>query len=1034
MYKRKYGENMLRSAFHRPHCPLYTDAITGELTEDCPAMMDIWRYFEDLDEIIYVVDVEDHSVVYMNRYTMKTFKVDTEEEYYGKKCYELLQGFKEPCAFCNTSELEENKFIEWAYRNPVLQKTFMLKDTLIIKDGRKYRMEMAIETRDKLGGGRSLHYESLINDCLIEQKFITDADEGIDTLLNSMGIRLKCTWISVYIQDGTGEFLQSYGWPKKYEEKGKKLNEEIRALLSVWGSSFKTSESIIISNTDNIILIPFGYRREQKGVLKIMNPELGELEDMAEIGRIMSNFVVTLLERRDFVNHLVYLSYHDHLTGALNRNAMKEAIQKIDPDQPVGLVFCDINGLKAINDLKGHQSGDQMIIRVYETLKSVFSDNIYRMGGDEFLVLPDCKEEDEFDLQIQLFRRTVMENNCRISVGTLWKEQAGQDFNSLLREVDERMYEEKKHFYASENLEKRGRVRETPHVEEENLHPFIRFTRNYYFDADTFFKSISSRNSSNYVYCGDMKKNIYYISDSIKNNFKFSDNLVYDFILLLEQRIVEADRQFHIDERKEMIEKKKTWHSIYYRIYDKDGIPVNIHCQGIMKWNEDKTEPLFFSGCMEILDNKIDRENLSVSQYFSQAMEDFRAKADNAEEVLLICVALNNFSVINQLIGSKRGDNIIWEIMGSIRKEFNERIKMVRMTGVRFIIIVKDTQNPDNVIRTIRRAVKQIYTENQISIIYPCSIGILRSPKDGADSDTLLENAEIVMNAAKNIPDVPYVEFCQDMMEEYKSEKELYMELSRCIRNRFENFRIVIQPQVMADTGKIYGGEVLLRWKYKGKDVPPAKFIPILEKNGLIIPVGKWIITQAAETIRQITDIMPDFRMSFNVSYYQVNDDTLFPFIKKTMKLHRISGKNMTIELTETHFNEMPEMLDVFIGECRDLGIGFALDDFGSAYSSLQLLLEYPAEVIKLDREMTKNITSSPDKMNFIMSIIYACHKFGKKICVEGVENEKELEIVRQTGCDFIQGFYFYRPLEKEKLPEVLQENMKKTEKERRVR
>ncbi len=989
-------------------------------------MMDIWKYFEDMDEIVYVVDVEDYSVVYMNRYALKVFGLKSEEDYKGKKCYDLLQGFDRQCPFCNTSELEENKFKEWSYRNPILQEIFFLKDTLIVKDGKRYRMEIAIRSsKAQSESSRFVQYESLINDCLIEQNFVTDAEEAIDTLLDSLGNRMKCRWLSLYEQNDEGEFLQSYGWPKKYEEKGKRINEQTRSFLSDWGRRFKTNEPIVISKEYNIILIPFMYREKKRGVFNIMDPGLGELEDMAEIGRIMSNFFVTLLERRDLIDHLKYLSYHDQLTNALNRNAMKERIHKIDPERPLGIVFCDINGLKRINDLKGHQSGDRVILTVYDTLNSVFSkSDIYRMGGDEFLAMSDCTEEDEFELQVQMFRRMVMENNCRVSVGTLWKPRAGDNFNSLLREVDERMYEEKKDFYAIEHCEKRGRKLQSTVIPEEKRHPFVVFIQNYYFDADIFFKSISSRTFTNYVYCGDMKQNIYYISDSIKHDFRFADNLVYDFISLIEQRIVDSDRRFHIDERKEMVEKKKTWHSIYYRIYNRDGIPVNIHCQGIMKWNEDKSEPLFFSGCMEILDNEPDQENLPVSQHFSQVLEDFRAKDEGAEEVLLICVALNNFSVINQLMGSRKGDSIIWEIMGYIRREMNERIKMVRVTGVKFIMIVRNTPNLDNMIKIIHKAVKQIYMDNQISIIYPCAIGILRSPKDGKDAETLMENAEIVMNASKNTPDAPYVEFSQDMLEEYKSEKELYMELNRCIRNHFENFRIVIQPQVMADTGKIYGGEVLLRWRYRGKDVSPAKFVPILEKNGLIIPVGKWIITQAANVARQMADIMPDFKISLNVSYFQINDDSFFSFIKKTLNINDVPGKNVTVELTETHFNETPEMLDTFIKQCHELGITFALDDFGSAYSSLQLLLEYPAEVIKLDRKTTQNIVKSEGNFNFIMSIIYACHKFGKKICVEGVENEKELELVKQTGCDYIQGFYFYRPLEKDRLSEVLQKNV----------
>ena len=162
--------------------------------------------------------------------------------------------------------------------------------------------------------------------------------------------------------------------------------------------------------------------------------------------------------------------------------------------------------------------------------------------------------------------------------------------------------------------------------------------------------------------------------------------------------------------------------------------------------------------------------------------------------------------------------------------------------------------------------------------------------------------------------------------------------------------------------------------------------------------------------------------MSFNVSYLQIMDSSFFPVLEETMKRYQVPGKNLLIELTETHFDEMPDHLEQFVQQCKSVGITFALDDFGSAYSSLQLLLQYPADVIKLDRDLMREITSSSDKLDFMMSVIYACHRFGKKVCVEGVETQEELQMVRQTECDYIQGFYFARPLELDDLHHMLAE------------
>ena len=144
----------------------------------------------------------------------------------------------------------------------------------------------------------------------------------------------------------------------------------------------------------------------------------------------------------------------------------------------------------------------------------------------------------------------------------------------------------------------------------------------------------------------------------------------------------------------------------------------------------------------------------------------------------------------------------------------------------------------------------------------------------------------------------------------------------------------------------------------------------------------------------------------------QLMEESFLPFLQQTMENYGISGKNLLIELTETHFDEMPDHLEKCIRQCEQKGIQFVLDDFGQAYSSLQLLLQYPAKLIKLDRNLTREITSSSKKLNFIISVICACHQLGKKVCIEGVETAEELEMVRQTTCDYIQGFYFYKPME----------------------
>ena len=332
---------------------------------------------------------------------------------------------------------------------------------------------------------------------------------------------------------------------------------------------------------------------------------------------------------------------------------------------------------------------------------------------------------------------------------------------------------------------------------------------------------------------------------------------------------------------------------------------------------------------------------------------------------------------------------------------------------------------PEGVVTSIQKIIKDIFRKYKIHVVSPCAIGVLHSAAGQREAQELVDNVITAAHTAKAFPDLDYLEFSSHMTKTYQEHTDMSMALNACIEHGFQGFRIVIQPQVETKNGRMFGGEVLLRWKNEGKEISPSKFVPILEQTGMIAPVGKWILEETMRKGKEILKYQPDFRLSVNVSYLQIMDQKFFPFLEDTMERFQIPAENLLIELTETHFDEMPEHLQRFIRQCKQIGIRFALDDFGSAYSGLQLLLQYPADLIKLDRTLMREITTSKEKMRFIMSVVYACHQFGKEVCVEGVETKEELDIVRQTECDFIQGFYFYKPLEWEEMRQVLESQKK---------
>ena len=1018
-------------------------------------MIPVWEHFEDLEEILYVADVETYELVYLNRYGRSVFRIEDEDNYAGKKCYEVLQGRREPCPFCTNSQLKEGKFIEWTYRNPLLKAPYRIKDTIVEYEGRQYRMEFAMDVEKEKQEAQKLdlaavrHYEELINECFLKVRAVTDMDEALSFMLHYLGTHISCNAVMIYESRERKWLLNTYSWSRTEKAPEKKLLElSVAEPVTKWYETFFHNEPLLLTDMEKLcrdmpalskvlspeqvrrmILIPLLAKAEVVGFVRIDDPPEKQMSAVAEMCKILSHFIVSLIQQRDLIRNLEQISFRDQMTGAMNRYALNSYLARAHLERDMGLIYCDLIGLKRVNDRFGHASGDRTIIQAYQVLGGMFpEDQIFRMGGDEFLVVREGVGREKFQESVEQLKAAAVSSRCWLSIGSAWCQAGGKSFNDLMNEADENMYENKRTYYRLCGLTDGPEEHRVEHDDRElvqsqdALHAFV---RDCYFDVTSFLKSLTMTGSSFYIYFGDMRKNLYYISDNLKEDFCFPGNIVPNFVSLLEQRIYGPDQQMHVEDTRAMLREKRESHSVRYRIYDKNGELTWLHCRGIMKWNEDKTEPLFFSGSMVSLKNESEVDPITGLLNLSLALKRISEFNRLGIETMLMGIVLRKFSDVNHGCGRDIGDAVMKEIGWQLERNLGVQFYFYRIDGARFLAVSQTVLEPEGAVASIQKIIKDIFRKYKIHVVSPCAIGVLHSAAGQREAQELVDNVITAAHTAKAFPDLDYLEFSSHMTKTYQEHTDMSMALNACIEHGFQGFRIVIQPQVETKNGRMFGGEVLLRWKNEGKEISPSKFVPILEQTGMIAPVGKWILEETMRKGKEILKYQPDFRLSVNVSYLQIMDQKFFPFLEDTMERFQIPAENLLIELTETHFDEMPEHLQRFIRQCKQIGIRFALDDFGSAYSGLQLLLQYPADLIKLDRTLMREITTSKEKMRFIMSVVYACHQFGKEVCVEGVETKEELDIVRQTECDFIQGFYFYKPLEWEEMRQVLESQKK---------
>ncbi len=440
----------------------------------------IWGFFENLNEFVYVSDIDSHELIYMNRKLLEMQGFSSLEDIAGKKCYEVLQNCSEPCAICNNHELREGYFKEWKCYNPILGKHLELKDTMIVDNGRRCRIELAldIETSERrsnmLKSYRSL--EKLVNEGLRLALQAATPDRTIEVILEYLGKALHAERTYIFERNENGGDDNTYEWvangitPEKdnlqnvpfevcanwYQKFGKNQKVMIENLEDIREEDPLQYENLKRQNIRSLVVIPLYDDKKVIGFYGVDNPPGETLDYTSDMLQIMGYFIISSLKRRNLVMMLQQMSYFDQLTKLGNRYAMNENIANMPTGESIGVVFCDVTGLKRINDTQGHEAGDRMILRACGSLRRVFTGyESFRIGGDEFLTLCQGIEEEELKEKTEALKKDMQENDVTMAVGAVWQKEGKKNIDRLLSESEKLMYEDKAAYYEAAGIDRR---------------------------------------------------------------------------------------------------------------------------------------------------------------------------------------------------------------------------------------------------------------------------------------------------------------------------------------------------------------------------------------------------------------------------------------------------------------------------------------------------------------------------------------------------------------------------------------------------
>lgn len=445
-------------------------------------MSKVWEIFENLSEIVYVSDIDSHELIYMNKRTMQEYGFNSYEDYAGKKCYEVLQGCSSPCAICTNGELSEGQFKEWQYFNPNIGKTFSLKDTLIIDNGRRCRMEIAIDMSAQVRQSRFINeytnLESVINEGMRLALQEPTPERTIQVILEYFGKSLNSERVYIFEENERGTFDNTYEWVASGVTPEKDNLQDIPYdVVKMWYQKFKENKDIIIEDLEDIreedplmyevlkpqnihslVVNPLFYDKKTIGFYGVDNPPSEFLAMISDMFQIMGHFFVSTLRRRNLLKRLEAMSYSDQLTDIGNRHAMNDYLVKINHEDSLGIVYCDVTGLKRVNDRDGHEAGDKLLLRACSCLKRFFEDYaLFRIGGDEFLAICPKISEEELRGRVERLRTDMRENDAIMAIGVVWRQDGRENINMLLSEADGLMYDDKRAYYAAAGIERRRR-------------------------------------------------------------------------------------------------------------------------------------------------------------------------------------------------------------------------------------------------------------------------------------------------------------------------------------------------------------------------------------------------------------------------------------------------------------------------------------------------------------------------------------------------------------------------------------------------
>ncbi|MDH3628940.1 MAG: EAL domain-containing protein [Acidobacteriota bacterium] len=386
-------------------------------------------------------------------------------------------------------------------------------------------------------------------------------------------------------------------------------------------------------------------------------------------------------------------------------------------------------------------------------------------------------------------------------------------------------------------------------------------------------------------------------------------------------------------------------------------------------------------------------------------------RAETSTAILLL--DLDRFKTINDTLGHAAGDELLVEVAKRLNSRKREGDTVARLGGDEFVLIASELRHKEDaavIAEQLLEILRPPILIEEYDLHISASIGIAIFPHDGKDGASLMKSADMALYRAKELGRDNYQIFEPKLNQRAMERLVLERDLRLAIKNH--EFVVYYQPQFDLQSGKLVGVEALVRWRTGDEVISPLKFIPIAEECGLIVPLGRWVMKEA---VRQCAEFnrragVP-IRICVNVSALQIQRPDFANEVSMILQEARLPPEQLVIELTESALMANPEQGSYSMAQLQQMGIGIAMDDFGTGHSSLTHVSVLPISLIKIDQSFVQNCANRKTDASILNAIVTMGHALGLHVLAEGVETEEQATLLRDLGCDEVQGFLYGRPM-----------------------